>query len=126
MEGGAGSAMNVKISQNSVTFKISEDELHQLMSGHALEQKTLIGTSEFVMVIDPEPQEFFEDFREKPLKLILDRSESCLMLCTTLDEIQKLNDMGKSRDGLSAHIGGIDVFLQVDVRQDSRPKIQKL
>lgn len=118
--------MNVKISQNSVTFKISEDELHHLMNGHALEQKTLIGSSEFVMVIDPEPQEFFEDFREKPLKLILDRSESCLMLCTTIEEIQKLNDMGKSRDGLSAHIGGIDVFLQVDLRQDSRPKKPKL
>ena len=117
--------MNVKISKNSVTFKISEDELHQLMKGHALEQKTQIGSSEFVMAIDPNPQKFYDDFREKPLKLILDRSESCLMLCTTMDEIQKLIDMGKCRDGLSAHIGGIDVFLQVDVRQDSRPKMPK-
>lgn len=120
MEGGVDSAMNVKISQDSVTFKISEDELHLLMRGRALEQKTLMGSGEFVMVIDPNPQEFYEDFRERPLKLILDRAESRLMLCTTMDEIQKLSDMGKSRDGLSAHIGGIDVFLQVDVRQDSR------
>ena len=43
-----------------------------------------------------------------------------------MNAIQKLKDMGKSRDGLSAHIGGIDVFLQVDVRKDSRQKIQKL
>jgi hypothetical protein len=48
------------------------------------------------MVIDPNPHEYFEDFKEAPLKLILDRAESCLMLCTTVDEIKKLSEMGKA------------------------------
>ncbi len=114
--------MNVKITESSVTFKITEQELSHLLTGEALEKKTRIGQSDFVMVIDPNPQQFYDDFKERPLKLILDRAESCLMLCTTMEEIKKLSDMGKSRDGLSAHISGLDVFLQVDVRNDSRPK----
>ena len=114
--------MNVKISEDSVTFKITEEEMKHLLTGSTLEKKILIGQSDFVMVIDPNPHEYFEDFKEAPLKLILDRAESCLTLCTTVDEIKKLSEMGKSREGLSAHIGGIDVFLQVDVRKDSRPR----
>lgn len=112
--------MNVKISESSVTFKITEKELNCLLTGTALEQKVLIGCNDFVMVIDPKPQEYFEDFKEVPLKLILDRSESCLMLCTTMDEVGKLSDMGRSRDGLSARAGNLDIFLQVDIRKDSR------
>ena len=122
MGGGFSNIMNVKISEDSVTFKITEEEMKHLLTGSALEKKILIGQSDFVMVIDPNPHEYFEDFKEAPLKLILDRAESCLMLCTTVDEIKKLSEMGKSREGLSAHIGGIDVFLQVDVRKDSRPR----
>lgn len=117
--------MNVKISENSVTFKITEAELNHLLTGTALEQKIMIGGNDFVTIIDPNPREYFEDhinFQQTPLKLILDRSESCLMLCTAVDEIRKLSDMGKDRDGLSARINDLDVFLQVDVRKDSRPK----
>jgi hypothetical protein len=122
MGGGFSNIMNVKISEDSVTFKITEEEMKHLLTGSALEKKILIGQSDFVMVIDPNPHEYFEDFKEAPLKLILDRAESCLMLCTTIDEIRKLSEIGRSREGLSAHIGGIDVFLQVDVRKDSRPR----
>jgi hypothetical protein len=122
MEGGLVNIMNVKISESAVTFKITEEELNYLLTGSALEQEILIGGNNFVMSIDPNPQEYFEDFKEVPLKLILDRSESCLMLCTTMDEIEKLSDMGKSRDGLSAHTGNLDIFLQVDIRKDSRSR----
>lgn len=114
--------MNVKISENAVTFKITEDELNFLLTGKSLEKKILIGKNDFVMVIDPHPPEYCADFKEAPLKLILDRAESCLILFTTMDEIRKLADMGKSRDGLSAHVGGLDILLQVDVRHDSREK----
>ncbi len=116
--------MNVKIAEDSLTFKISEEELKILLSGTALEKKVMIGHNAFTMAVDPLPHESFDDAQEKPLKLILDRKESCLLLCTSMDDIQKLSDMGKSRDGLSAHIDGLDVFLQVDVRKDSRGKIK--
>lgn len=112
--------MKVKICNASVTFKISEEELKSLLLGRSLEHKVLIGKSEFSMVIEPNPQELFEDFKEVPLMLILDRSESCLMLCTSTNEIKKLHQMGKSARGLSAKIEGLEVILQVDVRSDTR------
>lgn len=114
--------MNVKIGEDSVTFKITEEELRVLLSGHALEKKMMLGRGTFVVVIDPDPEPFFEDAAEHPLKLIHDKFETCLILCTSKDNVQKLFDMGKNRDGLSCHVDGMDVFLQVDVRGDSRSK----
>lgn len=120
-----GTAMNVKISEDSVTFKISEEELGTLLSGKALEKKMMLGKGAFVIVIDPEPEPFFDDAIEHPLKLIQDRFETCLMFCTSKENIQKLFNMGKSRDGLVCHADGMDVFLQVDVRGDSRSRINQ-
>lgn len=114
--------MNVKISEDSVTFKITEEELKILLSGRALEKKMMLGRGSFVVVIDPDPEPFFEDAAEHPLKLIHDRFETCLMLCTTKGNIQKLFDIGRNRDGLCCHVDGMDVFLQVDIRGDGRAK----
>lgn len=119
----SGTAMNVKISEDSVTFKISEEELRTLLSGRSLEKKMMLGRGAFVVVIDPDPEPFFDDAIEHPLKLIQDRFETCIMFCTSKENIQKLFDMGKSRDGLACHADGMDVFLQVDVRGDSRSRI---
>lgn len=114
--------MNVKITEKSVTFKITEEEMAQLLSGHALMQKVSIGRSNFSMKIDPNTGDLFEEFKEASLKVIFDQANSCLMLCTTRTEIQKLSDMGRSRDGLSARTGGLNIHLQVDLRADSRPR----
>ncbi len=114
--------MKVKVSASSVTFKITEHEMKGLLSGSVIEEKVIIGRTHFSMVIDPDPHEFYEDFNTAPLKLILDKAESCLMLCTTPEEIRKLSDMGKNAKGLFAHVDGIDIILQVDVRSDSRPR----
>ncbi|TAH37521.1 MAG: hypothetical protein EYC62_01150 [Alphaproteobacteria bacterium] len=123
MEKGGGNTVKIKITENSVTFKITGDELNHLLKGVALEKKVLIGQSNFVMAIDPNPQNS-EDLGEGSFKLTLDITEQRLMLRTTMKEIQKLSNMGKSREGLSAHVAGLDVFLQVDVRKDNRPKQQ--
>lgn len=114
--------MNVKITEKSVTFKITEEELNILSIGQPIEKSVPIGGNDFAMVIDPDPAEYFEDFKDIALKLILDRDESCLMLCTNKDQIRKLIDMGRSKEGLCAHVSGLDVFLQVDLKSDSRPR----
>lgn len=117
--------MNVKITEKSVTFKITEEEMNDLLAGHTLEKKIPIGQSTFSMRIDPNAGDRFEDLKEAPLKLVLDGAESCLMLCVTPEEIQKLSDMGRSREGLSVHADGLDVYLQVDLKADSRPRQKK-
>lgn len=114
--------MNVKITARSVIFKVTEEELNILSTGQVLETKVCIGGNDFVMAINPEPEEYFEDSRDSPLKLILDKYESCLMLCASKKQIQTLVDLGRSKEGLSVHTDDLDVFLQVDLRADSRPR----
>ena len=114
--------MKVKITEKSVTFKITEEELNILSAGQPIEKAVPIGGNDFAMVIDPNPAECFEDFKEAPLKLILDKYEACLMLCTSKDQIQKLIDMGRSKEGLCAQVNGLDVFLLVDLKADTRPR----
>jgi hypothetical protein len=114
--------MNVKITERSVTFKITEEEMIVLSMGKPLEKIIPIGGNDFAMVIDPNPENLLKDINGAPLKLILDKDESCLMLCTSKEQIQKLMDMGRSKEGLSAHTDDLEVFLQVDLKADSRPR----
>lgn len=117
--------MNVKIAETSITFKISEEELNLLLTGLALENRIFIGNHDFTMVIDPNPGKHLHNPVGMPLHIVLDPAKSRLTLYATMTEIMKLSDMGKSRDGLSANIDGLDVLLQVDIRKDKREKINK-
>ena len=113
--------MNVKITETSVTFKISEAELHELATGVPLERTVSIGGTCLDMVIDSDSSTYFDEHESTPLKVILDKKESCLMLCTSKRQIQSLMAMGRSKEGIFAHVDGMDVFLQVDLRSDPRP-----
>lgn len=117
--------MNVKFSENAVTFKITEQELNYLLTGDPLEQTLSIGPDDFSMSIDPNASETSEG-GHAAMHILWDRPKARLSLRTTSDQIRELSAMGKSREGLSAHLGGMDVFLQVDVRKDSREKQARL
>lgn len=112
--------MKVKISEEAIVFKLAEVEMERLLAFHFLETKINIGQSHFCIAIDLNAYKEFPVYNESSLRLLPDRSESCLMLYTTPEEIQKLADMGKDRDGLSFRSGDVECFLQVDVRKDSR------
>jgi len=114
--------MKVKISGQSVTFKISEDEMNQLLCGNVLQDNIHIGTNCLCLEINLQSREYFDDVEDIPIRLILDRSESCLMLCTTQDEIRKLAEMGKDRTGIAMKRDNLEIRLQVDVRDDTRPR----
>jgi hypothetical protein len=117
MAGGNG-AVNVKITENSVTFKITVSERDILAKGQKIEKSVPICGNDFVMIIDPAPEEAFQSSKEEPLRLILDKDESCLMLCTTKQQIKSLVDLGRDKDGICANIDGLDVVLQVDIRPE--------
>lgn len=114
--------MKAKISEDSITFKISEEELVKLLLDSYLETRTVIAKSSLCLVIDLKAHELFDDFREIDLFLIPDKAESCIMLRTTHAEVRKLQHMGKDKNGLSMKIDHLDVCLQVDVRGDRRAK----
>lgn len=114
--------MKVKISGQSVTFKISEDEMNQLLCENILQDNIHIGTNCLCLEINLQSREYFDEVEDIPIRLILDRSESCLMLCTTQDEIRKLAEMGKDRTGIAMKRDNLEIRLQVDVRKDTRPR----
>lgn len=114
--------MKVKISEETVVFKLTEVEMERLLADQFLETKINIGQGHFYIAIDLNAHKEFPDYKESPLRLLPDRSETCLMLYTTPEEIKKLADMGKDRDGLSFRSGDIECRLQVDVRNDSRSR----
>lgn len=114
--------MKVKISEETVVFKLAEVEMERLLADQFLETKINIGQGHFCIAIDLNAHKEFPDYKESLLRLLPDRSETCLMLYTTPEEIKKLADMGKDRDGLSFRSGDIECRLQVDVRNDSRSR----
>lgn len=115
--------MNVKITKNSVTFKITEKELNALLTGATLEEEIMVGAIHLLMIVSTtsrEPSEINQTY----LDLSSDNAQSRLSLHTSMDEIEKLSDMGKNRDGIFVHTGNLDVSLQVDIRKDSRERKQ--
>lgn len=115
--------MNVKITGNSVTFKITEEELNTLLSGASLEEELAIGTNRFLMGVST-AHYISSGISQTHLDLSSDDTLSRFILHTGMDEIEKLSGMGKNRDGLSVRSGNLDVSLQVDIRKDSRERKQ--
>jgi hypothetical protein len=112
--------MKVKISEHTVVFKLSETEMERLLANQFLETKVNIGQSNFCIAIDLSAYKEFPDYKKFPLRSLPDRSESCLMLYVTPDQIKTLADMGKHKDGLILSSGDVECRLQVDLRSDTR------
>lgn len=114
--------MKTKISENAITFKITEEEMARLLSDLYLKTKIVIGQGSLCIAIDLNKNSHLDDLKKQPLRLIPDQSEPCLTLCTTVEEIRILANMGKDLNGLSMKMGDLDISLQVDTRNDSRPR----
>jgi len=122
MAGSVESIMKVKISEDAIVFKLAEAEMERLLSDCFLETKTNIGQSHFCIAIDLNAHKELPDDKRPSLKMFTDQSKTCLMLYMTREEMQKLADMGKDRNGLSFRSGEIECCLQVDIRKDSRSR----
>lgn len=104
--------MKVKIEEKNLRFKISVEELETLLDGHCLNVKLPLLDKTLIATINPEGNgEAMES------KLVSDQSEVYLNLLVPPAHIQKLSDMGASRDGLKQEVSGISINLQVDTRE---------
>ncbi len=103
--------MNVKIEDQNLRFKISEDELKTLLGGHSVHTKIIFLDKTLVVTINP-------NGRGKMMepKLILDEVEAYLNLLVSSSTMQVLSDLGKSREGLKQEVNGTSVTLQVDMK----------
>ncbi len=111
--------MNVRIEEQNLRFKISEEELEKLLGGHCVHAKiTLLGKA-LIVCVNPAGRG-----GELASKLVLDQSDVYLTLLIPPSSVQELSDMGRSRAGLQQEVDGLSISLQVDVRADSR-KVNK-
>lgn len=107
--------MKVRIEEQNLRFKISEEDLNTLLEGHCLHVKNSLLDKTLVATINPQGQ----GTALEP-KLILDDGEAYLNLLISPARVQELSDLGRSRVGLYEEVGGLSVSLQVDLREDSR------
>ena len=105
--------MNVKISEEAITFKVTEEEMKTLLSGSVLKSDVRIGPDRFTIKIDPT-----EESDDIPPVLHPILQERALVLKTTAQTVQDLSALGKNKEGLSSiSTNGMKVVLQVDVRK---------
>ncbi len=107
--------MNVRIEDQALRFKMTEQELDQLLEGHCLHIKIGFFGREFIVVINPQGHG-----EGMMLKLVQDQNEAYLQLLILPEIVQQLSEIGRSRTGLQQDVDGVSVSLQVDVREDSR------
>ena len=109
--------MNIKITEQNLRFKITEEELAALLSGKIVKTKIKLLDKSFIVAI--KPQESGDAIKTE---FLFESNTAFLNLFTPSAEIQKLFDMGRNRKGLEQKIGDVFINIQVDIRSDSRRK----
>ncbi|HRK98383.1 MAG TPA: hypothetical protein PLE43_07905 [Alphaproteobacteria bacterium] len=105
--------MNIKFSSQSVTFKISEEELKSLIVDKKLIESLLISGQKVSFAIFP----------VQSGEMVLDLTEGfAFSLQLPNPKIQELSEMGKSRDGIFLLQDNLKIFVQVDVKSDTRSR----
>lgn len=107
--------MNVRIEEQNLRFKITEEELKALLDGHPVHARVDLLDKAFVATINPTGRgEAMEP------KLVMDDNEVYLTLLIPPARVQELSDLGRSRAGLQEEAGALSINIQVDLREDSR------
>lgn len=109
--------MNVRFEEQNIRFKISEEELKQLMHGRVLNISLGLLVNDMTVLINPNA---LGDSME--VKHVFDDDTSYITLLVPSHILVDLHNMGKNRDGIEVKQGDLTLLLQVDVRKDSRPR----
>ena len=107
--------MNVRIEEQNLRFKISEQELRTLIDGHCLSMK--VGLLDKMLVVTINPQGDGDDMK---VAMVFGRGEVYLNFLIPPEKLLELSEMGRSRAGLEANMDGLSLSLQVDLRSDQR------
>lgn len=100
--------MNLKISDNSFRFRITPQDLDQLLQGRDVEQRVSLGHHCFAYRITPT--------REAQQGLNLEMAVGGFCLSVSPDMLKNLGGMGRSKEGISTRQNGVEIALQVDIR----------
>lgn len=110
--------MNVKIENQSLKFKISEEELNNLLLDKCIYTKINFLEKVFVICVNPQKQK-----KDVILNFTVEDDEVYISLLIPFTKIKELSDIGKCRVGIEFELNNIAISLQVDMRKDSRKVI---
>jgi hypothetical protein len=99
--------MNVKIEEGALRFRISDDEMKMLLLGNSLSVSLNIAGNTLSAGIAP---------GDVAAGFSLGYEQGNIRLYISRDKIRDLEDLGRSRDGISQECSGVIVSLQVDFR----------
>lgn len=109
--------MNLKLDKGGVVFKISEEEMNALHNGLEKQESIFIDSQEIKIIINRSTEK-----KETAFNLLNNHTGIEFRLILSHEDITSLKQMGRNREGISKQINGINVRIQVDIRQDSRRK----
>lgn len=107
--------MNVKMDGKSLRFKITGDELEELLQGRVVVNQLYVGDAVLTVLIDPKPA--VPD--GMCVQYLAEKDAAVLRLMAGADRLSELKAMGKSRDGICVSSGETVVHLLVDARKTS-------
>jgi|JI10StandDraft_1071094.scaffolds.fasta_scaffold214182_1 hypothetical protein len=107
--------MNLKLAANSITCKISSEELQQLEAGDKLH--TTLLTHPLVICLT-----IFQDGGQ--LHFVANNNGHSIDLTLTIpkEDIALLRTIGRNREGIHFLSDGLELIVQVDIRNDKRPR----
>ncbi len=112
--------MNVRLKNQNIRFKITQEELEKLLIGDCLHIDLNLLGKNLIALINPKG---LSDIMES--KLAVDERDIYISLIVPPDHVQKLADMGRSKEGLQQKIGNLTITLQVDLKSDKRQRVDK-
>ena len=103
--------MNLKISDGSFRFRITPADLGNLLRGQDVDQRVCIGKHCFTYRISPVST-------DGAIKLEMAPAGFCLNV--PREKLEELRALGRSKSGLSIAQDGVEVSLQVDIKEQAR------
>jgi hypothetical protein len=99
--------MNLKISENSFRFRITPEDLDNLLRGQDVDQRTRISHHCFTYRITPATAE---------QEMTLEMAVAGFCLLVPRETLEELHGLGRSKSGISVNQGGVEISLQVDIK----------
>lgn len=102
--------MNIRIEEQNLRFKISEDELFLLLDRRSIHERVQIMDKTLVVTISPD-----KDNEGIEPKFVINEFEASLNLYVSPEKLKELSNISPSKNGLCQEIGGLSLTLQVDM-----------
>ena len=103
--------MNLKIAENSFRFRITPKELDALLNGQEIDQRVCLGSHCFAYRVSP-----FALGQDIELEMAV--GGFCLYVPRR--DLEDLRDLGRSKGGISSRQGGVELALQVDIKEQMK------